>query len=184
MTIEAILPGNIGVIIDCESDSRLRTLMQLKSVVKKHGGSASPSSYLFEKRGRVVLAPKAGLSLEQVLEVAIEAGATDVEEEAAQGDGEDGGDVVVVYTEPAAAREVGDQIGSALGVDISSSEIVWTPNEDLLVPVADDEVAAALSRFVDDLHENDSSVQGIFMNISQGTVSDEPWASLGAKLGS
>ncbi|GAM83741.1 hypothetical protein ANO11243_017310 [Dothideomycetidae sp. 11243] len=172
--IEGILPGNIGVLVDCETDSRARTLQNLRLVLKRHGGVASPSTYLFEKKGKVILESKDGLDADDSLEAALEAGALDVEED------EDG--KIVVLTEPTEVRAVADSISRRLGTQISSSEIVWLPNEDTAVPLQDAETAAIFSKFVDDLHENDATVQGVYMNITRGDLDDETWAELQSKV--
>ena len=75
-----MLPGSVAVVIDCQTDSKARTLQDLRLVIKKHGGSTTPISYLFHRRGRTVLDnDDRHLTADDVLEDAIEAGAEDVE---------------------------------------------------------------------------------------------------------
>ncbi|KAI4791138.1 YebC-like protein, partial [Aureobasidium sp. EXF-8845] len=81
VTIEAMLPNNVGVVIDCETDSRLRTLADLRVIVKQHGGNATPTGYLFTKKGRIIFANKDGVGVDDVFEPALEAGALDVDED-------------------------------------------------------------------------------------------------------
>ncbi|PNS14442.1 hypothetical protein CAC42_3728 [Sphaceloma murrayae] len=174
VTIEAILPGNVGVVIDCETDSRLRTLQNLRATVKRHGGAASPSSYLFKRIGRVVFESKEGMDADGMLETALEAGVLDVQ------DGLDGS--VVVLCEPNDTKSVSEVIGTELGMVVSSATNAWVPNEDTVVPIHDAEAAATFSKFLEDLHNDDSTVQGVYMNIERGAVDEDAWAELNGKL--
>jgi YebC/PmpR family DNA-binding regulatory protein len=77
--------------VEGTTDNRNRTVSEIRHVFTKHGGnlgSAGSVSYLFKPRGYVALA-KAGVSEEKLMEIAIEAGADDI-----QG----GGDLWEVYT--------------------------------------------------------------------------------------
>ncbi|KAK3115506.1 hypothetical protein LTR53_005082 [Teratosphaeriaceae sp. CCFEE 6253] len=176
VTVEGILPGNVGVIVECETDNKLRTLADVRLMLKEAGGSATPSAYLFQKKGRVVLEGREGVKAEQVLEVALEAGATDVE------DDEEGR--IVVSTEPGETTTVGDALTKALGLQIAASEILWDPNEDTKIEVRDDKAAEELGSFVDELQERESSLQAVAMNVAQGGLNDESWRELQSRLSS
>lgn len=174
VTIEAILPNNVAVIVDCETDSKLRTLAEVRLAIKESGGVSTPTSYLFAKKGRVTFEAKEGIGSDEVLEPALEAGATDVTE------GEDGR--VVVWTEPGETRAVGDAISKALDVQVASSEVIWDPNEDTKVEVPGEEAADELGAFLDNLQEKESTVQSIAMNVAQGTLSADAWKDLHGRL--
>lgn len=172
--IEGILPGNIGLIIDCETDSRARTLQNLRLVLKKHGGVASPSNYLFDKKGKITFERREDVSADAALEAALDAGALDVEED------EDGN--TVVFTEPTEVRAVADSISKALEMQISSSEIMWVPNADTAVALNEEELVSTFAKLVEDFHENDSTVQGVYMNVTQGELDDGTWTDLKTKV--
>ena len=91
LTIEAMLPSSVAAVIECLTDMRARALQDVRYLVKKAGGIATPTSYLFEKKGKVTFEGQPGLNPDDYLEQAIEAGATDV------GAGEDGR--LVIFTE-------------------------------------------------------------------------------------
>ncbi|QIX01384.1 hypothetical protein AMS68_006901 [Peltaster fructicola] len=174
VTIEAIMPNNVGLIIECETDGKARTIAAVKNVIKVAGGVATPSSYLFEKRGRIVFEKQDGITSAEALDAALDAGATDIDEL------EDG--QVVVFTEPEQTRAVGDAVSKALSLDISMSGIVWSPNTDTMVAIPDEEAAQELCAFVDELHEKESNVQALAMNISQGAIDEELWKALQARV--
>ncbi|KAI5367648.1 putative transcriptional regulator TACO1, integrase-like protein [Septoria linicola] len=173
VTIEGILPGNVAVIVECETDSKLRTLAEVRLAIKENGGSTTPTSYLFEKRGIVKFEKKDGVGIDEALEPALEAGATDVEEDA---EGR-----IVVSTEPADLRAAGDAIAKALELQIATSEVVWDPNEDTKVEIPDDDAAAGLCAFLDELQDKEQTVQSIALNVSQGKLDGEAWKDLQAR---
>ncbi|KAK4968174.1 hypothetical protein LTR66_007331 [Elasticomyces elasticus] len=175
VTIEGIIqPSGVACIVECETDSRLRTLADVRMIMRSHGGQATPSSYLFAKKGRIRFAKKDGVGVDEALEVALEAGALDLEED------EEGG--VVVYTEPGSTKVVGEKLASELGLEINSSEIIWDANEETLVDLKGEEEAENLANFVDALQEKESSLQGVYMNIKQGQTQAGSWAELVNRL--
>lgn len=172
--VEAILPGNLGLLIDCETDNRARTIQDLRSVIKKHGGTSSPSSYLFSKQGRVVFESKSSIEVDDSLEVVINAGALDIWSE------ENG--AIVISTEPSETRQVGEVVGKALGLQITSSDIIWTPIETTMTSLDNKEIIQDFSKMIDELNLADSSIRGIYMNIARGQVGEEDWNDLESKL--
>jgi transcriptional/translational regulatory protein YebC/TACO1 len=146
----------------------------VRLAVKDAEGREGPSSYLFTKRGRVIVEPKEGVGEEDVLEAALEAGATDVEEN------EDG---IVVYTEPGDTKTASEAISAALALNIKTSDIVWSANQDTMVDVSSAEAATILQSFLDDIEEKEPSVQSISMNIRPGhTMASDTWKELVGRL--
>ena len=160
--------------MECETDSKLRTLANIKLIIKDNGGTATPSSYLFEKKGRIVFDKKDGVGLDEAMDPALEAGATDIDVL------ED--DCVVVFTAPEETTAVGEAVSSALGLSIKTSDIFWDPNEDTKTVVPSEDAAQDLAMFVDNMLENESTVQAISMNVAQGSLSGESWKELQARL--
>lgn len=174
LTVEGILPNNVAVIVECETDNKLRTLANIKLVIKDNGGTATPSSYLFEKKGRIVFDQKDGVGLDEVMDPALEAGAIDVDEL------EDG--CVVVFTAPEETKTVGEAVSAALGAQIKTSDIIWDPNEDTKTVIPSEDAAEDLADFVDIMMEEESTVHAISMNVAQGAVSAESWKQLQTRL--
>lgn len=176
VSVEGILPNNVAVIVECETDNKLRTLAEVRLIMKEHGGSTTPTSYLFAKKGKIILENKEGLNSDEALEAALEAGAIDVAED------EDGR--VVIWTEPAETRAVGDAISTALDVQIATSEIIWDPNEETKVGVSSEDAAEELASFVDKMNDREATVQSISLNVSQGSLSPHAWKDLQSHLNS
>lgn len=174
LTLEVILPPSIAFVIDIETDNRKRALSDLRFLVKSNGGTVTPTSYLFTRRGRVSFEKdERGLGADDVLEEAIEAGAEDVEDD-------DEGNVVV-WTDPSKTTGAAEALSKSLKLKVQSSDIIWAPNEETLVPVDSEETFTALTTLVDAL-QDDSSVQGVYVNVAQGSVEDGAWAELQEKI--
>ena len=173
ITVEGILPNNVAVIVECETDNKLRTLAEVRLAIRNNGGNATPTSYLFTKKGIVTFQKKDGVGADEALEAALEAGATDVE------DDDEGR--IVVSTEPSDLSAVGDAVAKALDLQIASSEVVYDPNEETKVEIPSETAAAELGKFVDELQEKESSVQSISLNVSQGQLDSEIWNDLTAR---
>ncbi|KAF2263669.1 YebC-like protein [Lojkania enalia] len=173
VNLEALLPGNIATIIECQTDNKLRTLADLRLVVKEAGGTVTPTNYMFEKKGQIIFQKKEGVGVDEVLEPALEAGVLDVVE--------DGEGRVVLFTEPAQTMTTAQTLAKTLDMEIEESEVIWDPNEDTKVPLNDGTVAQDFIQFLDELEEV-SGVQGVYANWSKGSITDELWDTLQSKV--
>src|SRR5205814_8986818 len=71
--------GGAAIIVDCMTDNRVRTVAEVRHAFSKHGGNLGTDgsvAFQFKHCGQFVFAP--GTSEDQVMEVALEAGADDV----------------------------------------------------------------------------------------------------------
>jgi transcriptional/translational regulatory protein YebC/TACO1 len=176
ITLEVIMPPMVAMIIEAETDNRARTMADLRFLIKTHGGTVTPTSYLFQKKGRVAFEKdERNLGVDDVLDEAIEAGAEDVET------GEDGS--VVIWTEPSQTLAAAEALQKSLNLKVESSDIVWNANVDTKVPLESIDVDALkkLSECLDALQDN-SNVQGVYANAAQGSLSDDVWEELQGKL--
>lgn len=172
VTVEAMLQPSVSAVIECQSDSKLKTLMEIRNIIKDHKGTVTPTNYLFEKKGRIVFREKEGVGVDEVMEAALEAGALDIEED------EDG--QVVVFTETTDTKGTAQTLASSLGLEVESSDIVWVPNEDTKVEVDSVPAAKALVTALDALSEL-SELQGVYLNVKKGSLNDELWSELRAR---
>ncbi|MCJ1296822.1 hypothetical protein MMC34_008390 [Xylographa carneopallida] len=155
VTLEVMLPHAVAAVIECQTDSKARLLQDLREIFKYYGANTTPTTYLFEKKGRIILESSTSIDEEELLEQAIGAGALDVDQD------DDGG--IVVLTEPSQVTAVGEALTRALGLKIERTEFIWDPKDDTKVDVPTPEYAEKLTRFTSKLEE-DTSVQGIYLN--------------------
>jgi len=75
--------GGAAVIVDCMTDNRTRTVAEVRHAFAKNGGNLGQEgsvAFMFQHCGQFLFAP--GTSEEQVMEVALDAGAEDVQTDA------------------------------------------------------------------------------------------------------
>lgn len=155
LTIEAMLPGNVAAVIECLTDQKARVLQDVRHIIKNNGGIVTPTTFLFERKGRVVMEKKEDTNPDDFLDQAIEAGAADVTTD-------DKGRLVVL-TNPSETKTVGEMFARLSGLAIQELEIIWDPNADSMVGVKDEEQAKALEDLLSALRE-EPSVQEVYMN--------------------
>ncbi|KAI4142187.1 MAG: hypothetical protein LQ341_003276 [Variospora aurantia] len=130
VTLEAMLPPSISAIIECQTDNKNRTLGDLRLLVKNAGGTVTPTSHLFEKRGRITFDTEGENEVEeeQVMESVLEAGGLDMDVEEDQRS-------MTVYTEPSQTASVAQNLAGSLGVKLRNYEIVWVARPESRVEV-------------------------------------------------
>ncbi len=72
-------PGGIAILVDCVTNNRNRTVAEVRHAFSKAGGSMGADgsvAYLFKKQG--VLSYPEGSNEDQIMEIALDAGAADV----------------------------------------------------------------------------------------------------------
>jgi YebC/PmpR family DNA-binding regulatory protein len=79
LTYEGYGPGGVAVLIEAMTNNRNRTVAEVRHAFSKRGGNLGTDgsvAYLFDRKGQLSYPP--GTDEEQLLEVALEAGAEDV----------------------------------------------------------------------------------------------------------
>jgi len=149
---EGYAPGGVAVMVDCLTDNRNRTVAEVRHVFTKYGGNLGTDgsvAYLFSKIGVLNFAP--GTSEDEVLEVALEAGAEDVVTE-------DDGSIEVV-TSPDDYSDVRRAMRDA-GLAPENSEITQRASVEVELDV---ETGEKVLRFLDALEDLDDT-QDVFSN--------------------
>ncbi|KAJ5674696.1 uncharacterized protein N7477_004630 [Penicillium maclennaniae] len=158
VTIEAMFPGSVAAVVECQTDQKARVLQDIRYMIKNGGGTVTPTTFLFEKKGRVTMEKKEGVNADDYLDQAIEAGAIDIIT--------DEKERLVLFTDPSETKSVGEAFSKLSGLTLEELEIFWDPNPDTLVDVQDSEQLKDLEDLVSTLRE-DHTVQDIYMNSIQ-----------------
>ena len=149
---EGYAQGGVAVMIDCMTDNRNRTVAEVRHAFSKHGGNLGTDgsvAYLFTKIGVLNFAP--GTSEDEVMEVALEAGADDIVA------AEDGS--IEVVTSPENFSEVVTAMKLA-GVTPANAEITMRASLEVELDV---ETGQKVLRFLDVLEDLDDA-QDVFSN--------------------
>ena len=79
VTYEGYGVSGVAILVECMTDNRNRTVAEVRHAFSKRGGNLGTDgsvAYLFTRKGQISYAP--GADEEQIMEVALEAGADDV----------------------------------------------------------------------------------------------------------
>ncbi|KAI9375872.1 transcriptional regulator TACO1-like protein [Aspergillus egyptiacus] len=155
ITFEAILPHSVAAIIECETENKPRVRQDVRKILKDNGATITPTAYFFEKRGRVIFQKKDGVSADDYLDQAIEAGAADI---TSDGDGR-----IVVFTDPSETKSVGDKLAKLAGLAIEGLEMVWMPNRDTMVDLKDEAQIQEIEDLLALIRE-EPSIRDIYLN--------------------
>jgi YebC/PmpR family DNA-binding regulatory protein len=165
ITYEGYAPGGVAVLVECLTDNRNRAAADVRTALTRNGGTmADPGSvsYLFHRRGVVLVNKGGGVTEDDVLAAVLDAGAEDVE---------DLGDSFEVTSEPHDLVAVRTAVADA-GLEYDSAEVAFLPAVE--VPLDEDQ-AKRLFRLIEALEDSDD-VQDVYANYS---VSDEVMERLG-----
>ena len=164
ITYEGYAPGGVAVLIECLTDNRNRAAAEVRTALTRNGGSlADPGSvsYIFNRKGVVIVPKSSAPDEDAVLEVVLEAGAEEVN---------DNGDTWEIVSEAADVVSVRTALQEA-GIDYDSAEASWVPN--LQVPL-DLDGAKKMIRVIEALEDSDD-VQDVYAN---GDIPDDVLAAL------
>ncbi len=164
ITYEGYGPGGIAVLVECLTDNRNRAASDVRVAFTRNGGQmADPGSvsYLFSRKGVVVVAKQGSLTEDDILMAVLDAGAEEVN---------DLGDVFEVISEATDLVPVREALQSA-GIDYDSAESQFVPATQIEVDV---DGARKILRLIDALEDSDD-VQNVFANFD---ASDEVLAAL------
>ena len=144
--------GGAAIIVDTMTDNHVRTVAEVRHAFSKHGGNMGTTgsvAFQFKNVGQLIFAP--GTSEDQVMELALEAGAEDVIVD------EDG--AIEVLTSAADFEAVKNALEAA-GLVPAEADVTMRP--DLTIELAGED-AARMQKLLDVLEDLDD-VQAIFHN--------------------
>lgn len=158
-------PGGVAILVECLTDNRNRAASEVRTAMTRNGGSmadAGSVSYMFTRKGVVIVPKTEGLTEDDVLLAVLEAGAEEVND---LGEAyevvSDAGDLVAVRTALQSA-----------GIDYESAEAGFVPS--VTVPL-DEDNARRVFRLIEALEDSDE-VQNVYANFD---VSDEIMEKVG-----
>jgi YebC/PmpR family DNA-binding regulatory protein len=159
-------PAGTLFLVEGTTDNRNRTAAEIRKVFEKHNGSMGGSgaaAWAFDRRG-VITIERAGATEDQLMELAVGAGADDYS---------DDGEVWTVYTPTDALDKVTTALEGA-GIKTKSSALGYVPKAKKEVRARDAEVCLNLADALDD-HDD---VQNVFADFD--VPEDEMQRILGA----
>ncbi len=146
-------PGGVAVLVDILTDNRNRAASEVRHVFSKNGGSLGEAgcvAWMFNKKGSIVF-DKSKYSEEEIMEIALEAGADDVQDQ------EDQLEVTTSLEDFSTVKAAFDD----KGMTYELAEITMVPQT--TVRVEDEKTAQQILRLMDALDDADD-VQNAYAN--------------------
>ena len=153
LTYEVYGPHGVALLVELSTDNRNRTAAEIRSLLTKNGGTiatAGSVSRLFHRKGQMII-PRDGANEDQLMELALEAGAEDFK---AEPEGYE------ILTDPAHFEAVHKQL-EAKGLKCATAEVTSLPA--LIVPLTDAGAVAVVNKLIDALEEHDD-VKEVYSN--------------------
>ncbi len=164
-TYEGYGPGGTAILIEVMTDNKNRCTAEVRHIFSKQNGNLGENgcvAWIFEKKGYLSV-PSEGVDEETLMEIALEAGADDIVEDAEDGQFE-------VYTSLEAFQAVKEAL-DAKGVTYQAADLTMIPKN--TVRLQGKEAEQSL-RLMDALEDNDD-VQNVYSNFD---ISKEVMESL------
>ncbi len=153
VTYEGYGPEGVAVLVECMTDNRNRTVADVRHLFTKYNGNLGQDgcvAYMFDKIG-LILIEKGKTTEDDLMEIALEAGADDIKEE---------GDVFEVHTSVEALDSVLKAIEAA-GIELISKELTRLPQTTIRVEGKAAQTMLKLYTLIDD-HEDVQAVHANF----------------------
>lgn len=153
LVYEGFGPGGVAILAEVLTDNKNRAAADVRNIFDKNGGNLGTSgsvSRMFSRKGTIEYDAEK-VSEDEVMEVALEAGADDIVNE---------DNIITVTTDPSSFEKVLEAL-QGKGFESLSAEVGMVP--EMNTPV-DGEVAKKVQKLIDKLEENDD-VQNVYTNV-------------------
>ncbi|MDR1272262.1 MAG: YebC/PmpR family DNA-binding transcriptional regulator [Clostridiales Family XIII bacterium] len=155
-SFEGYGPSGVAVIVDVLTDNKNRTTSAVKSAFDKHGGNLGVPgcvSYMFERKGVILIEKGDGVDEDSIMETALDAGIEDIL---------DSDEFWEVRTSPEDFLAAAEALRGA-GYELAESDIEYVPSMEAEPKNESDK--KALIKMIDILEDNDD-VQKVYTNCS------------------
>ena len=154
---EGYSAGGLAIMVECLTDNRNRTASDIRHYFDKFGGNLGASgsvSWMFDRKGLIVVDRKPGMDEDEMMMMALDAGASDMKPSE---------DAFEVYTEVADFSSVREALEKA-GCTFLSAELTRVPQN--TTTVTDPETLEKIGKLLEALDDMDD-VQNVYHNWQQ-----------------
>lgn len=154
VTYEGYGPSGVAIIVEALTDNKNRAAANIRSAFTKNGGNMGAMgcvSFLFEKKGLIMIEKQKKLSEDDIMALALESGASDFNAE------EDGYEIITEPDDFTAVREAFEK----KNIPAVSAEVTMLPQT--YAKLDDPEDVKKLNKILDAL-EDDDDVNNVYNN--------------------
>lgn len=147
-------PGGVAIMCDIMTDNRNRTAPEIRKIFDVHGGALGGTgcvAYIFERKG-IIAIDLTDNSEEQIIEIALENNALDVETRQQR---------IELTTSPECLSQLANAFEQA-GIEMEVNEVVRVPQTTVDV---DEETATTILKLLETLEDHDD-VQAVSTNLN------------------
>ncbi len=153
ITYEGYGNSGVAVIVEALTDNRNRTAGDVRHILERSGGNLGTSgcvSFMFERKGLIVIEKNDSLDEDELMMMALDAGAEDFSPDE---------DVYEITTDPADFSQVREALEKQ-GLEFVSAEVSMIPTTTVKL---DESAAEKVESMIDKLEDNDD-VQSVWHN--------------------
>lgn len=150
-------PGGVAVIVETLTDNRNRTAGDIRHLFDKFGGNLGTTgcvSFMFDKRGQIIIEKTEEIDEDNLMMTALEAGALDVTTEE---------EYFEIITEPQDFSKVAESLENE-GYKLEAAEVAMIPQSTTVL--TDEEMISNMEKLIERLEDHDD-VQNIYHNWEQ-----------------
>jgi YebC/PmpR family DNA-binding regulatory protein len=153
LTYEVFGPSGVAILVEISTDNRNRTSAEIRSLLTKNNGTMASSgavSRLFHRKGQLII-PREAANEDQLMEIALEAGAEDFKAES---------DRYEIVSDPGHFEAIHKAVESR-GIKCAVAEVTSLPT--LTVPLAGPAAIEAVNKLIEILEDHDD-VKEVYSN--------------------
>lgn len=153
ITVQALGPASVAIIIEAITDNKNRTIGEIKNILAKNDAKMAAEgslNWMFDRKGVIMIRSNSPLSEDIEMRV-IEGGAEDIK----QGEG-----LISIITPPEKLGEVRKSLAGS-GLKIESSDLEMIPRDNL--DITNEAIKQKIEKLLEELDSQDD-VQNIFSN--------------------
>lgn len=146
-------PGGVAIMVEATTDNRNRTAGELRHIFDRHGGNLGETgcvAWMFDRKGVLIIEKSNDIAIDDVMMIAIDAGADDVEEE---------NEYIEILTSVNNFKGVKSAMEQN-SIPLVSAEISFVPQNTLTVPKKEQE---NVEKLINALDEHDD-IQNVYSN--------------------
>jgi YebC/PmpR family DNA-binding regulatory protein len=154
ISFEGYGPGGVAVMLELLTDNRNRTTPEIRHLFSRYGGNLGENgcvSWLFTRKGMILVARSDEIDEDEIMEQALEAGAEDLDT--------DDTDYFRIYTSPDELHAVKDRLEAA-GVVVEAAQMDMEPSNTTRL---EGKVAQQMIRLMEAFDDHDD-VQNVWAN--------------------
>ncbi|KAG7753888.1 hypothetical protein KL911_002364 [Ogataea haglerorum] len=155
VTYEGMAPGGVAIVVEAITDNKNRTLGSLRPCFNKYGLSMTPTTYMFDKKGMILIDIEKS-DFDSVFEKILELGAEDILEV------DEESNLVEVITDPAEFGRIANELKNEY--KIREMQIGFMPKADMATSITDEEIRIVYEKFIASIEDLDDVTQ-VYTNL-------------------